>query len=149
MATCACTPESMAEMRCASGCSTLVTMPGMSASASRMSSRISSRLRGEFGSNVATISDWLTGTACSSNSARPVLRTKATISSIRCSRCFDFGGDPTGRGQRSPRRQNHVDLHRTFVERRQKVAFQPQQATAADRHGRQRHAQDQQRDPQS
>src|SRR3990172_7948733 len=45
MATWACTPESMAEIRCASGCSTLVTIPGMSAIASRISPSTSSRPR--------------------------------------------------------------------------------------------------------
>ena len=80
------TPESIWAIRWASGCSTAMTMPGMSSIDSVMSLRISCRVRFVSGLNVMMISDMFTPSACSSSSARPVRRRKPLTSSISISR---------------------------------------------------------------
>ena len=70
------------------------------------------------------ISETLTPSACSSSSARPVRRPKATTPLILPSRSSTIAGDSVRRGQRRAGRQQHVDLHAPFVERRQEIAAQ-------------------------
>ena len=66
-------PESMASMRCEMGWPISIFTPGSTLSFSRMSARTSS-LERSLRTKGTSISDTLTPSACSSSSARPVLR---------------------------------------------------------------------------
>ena len=81
MAMPACVPLSIASMRWLMGWPISMLAPFMAARRWRMSSRSSSCER-SFSSNGASISDTFTPNACSSSSARPVLRATVCISGI-------------------------------------------------------------------
>ena len=81
----ACVPESMASIRCVIGAPTSTAMPGTAASFSRTSASTSSLSR-PASSKGASISDVFTPSACSSSSARPVLRPTVFISGTESNR---------------------------------------------------------------
>ena len=86
-----------------------------------------------MGFTVAMISVTLTPSACSSSSARPVLRTNAVQVIEFAQSLFDADSHFVGGGQRRAGGQENVDLDGPFVERRKKIALQLQQAPASDR----------------
>ena len=95
MAMLALVPESMASMRCVMGAPTSMLTPGRGASFSRMSCSTSSFER-LSNMNGASISETFTPKACSSSSARPVLRPTVLISGISkssFSTCFPILSD--------------------------------------------------------
>lgn len=84
MAMLACVPESMASMRCEMGCPISTFTPGRVLSLARISASTSSFDRLPS-SNGASISEVFTPKACSSSSARPVLRATVWISGTESS----------------------------------------------------------------
>jgi len=103
---------------------------------------------GAVRSRVAMNSEALTGTACSSSSARPFGARRLNIRQL-LQALLDRLGDALRSCQRGAGRQDHVDLHGAFVEGRQKVALQPQQADDADADRRQSRDQDEGRHAQT
>ena len=86
MAMFACVPDSMASIRWEMGCPISMLAPLMVPSFARTAARNSSRLR-SFSSKGASISEVLTPSACSSSSARPVLRATVWTSGNSISIC--------------------------------------------------------------
>ena len=137
MPTWAFTPESMCEIRC---CQRLLggddDAGHLCQFLADVGQHLLARPAASSGSKLMMISDMLTPSACSSSSARPVRRPKATTPSILLQALVDHAGDAVGRFQRRARRQQHVDLHAAFVERRQEIAAQLRDDQHADDHGR-------------
>ena len=83
MATCERTPESRWSSRWEIGCPTFMDTPLRMVNSFLISAKISSLVRVLLGFNSTSISELLTGSTCSSNSARPVLRLTYSTSGTR------------------------------------------------------------------
>jgi hypothetical protein len=92
----------------------LVVMPGTDGEHAVDGARTSCLLKP--GSDVTSISELLTGSACSSRSARPVRRTTRRTPGSCDELRFDAGRQPVALGQRRARRSHQEDGERALVE---------------------------------